>query len=228
GHDGVTDELLDGAVHPLNLGDEPAETIGDDLAHLFGVQPFAERGEADQVGEEHGDPAALLRVIGAGQRWRSEGDRTSRQPGGSRPARRAARAAAGRVARRRAPIEARAAGAADLAARLVGGAASGTRHSQRCSAGAAEAPCLRVLRRAGRAAHTGPSDHEDADEIGQPAHALNSERGPRTEAEMAIKSKRARHFTYTGNRTLDKSCLSESKIEISDWTRAMQLSDRPI
>jgi hypothetical protein len=59
GHDRVADELLDHAAVALDGGPGPLEVAGEDLAYLFGVARLGERGEANQVGEEHGDQAAF-------------------------------------------------------------------------------------------------------------------------------------------------------------------------
>ena len=122
-HDCVADELLDGAAVAL---DEPAaciEVAREQLAHFLGVARLGERREADEVGEEHGDEAALGDALGRRARARAPPTRLwphSSQKllvGGDRRA-------AGRAGER----EACAAGAAEPGTGPVFGLASWTVH----------------------------------------------------------------------------------------------------
>ena len=79
-HDRVTHELLDEALVALDRRGHLAEEVGLDRAHVLGVESFAERGEPDQVREEHGDRAAI-----AVRRGRRRG-RRRRGRGGGQPA----------------------------------------------------------------------------------------------------------------------------------------------
>jgi len=58
-HDGVADELLDGPAVAIDQRARRVEVARQELADLFGVARLGERGEADQVGEEHRDELAL-------------------------------------------------------------------------------------------------------------------------------------------------------------------------
>ena len=89
-HDRIAHELLDEALVALDRRGHLAEEVGLDRAHVLGVEPLAERGEPDQVREEHGDRAAV--AVGRGGRrgrWRGRGGgqlpsalRTEREVGG--------------------------------------------------------------------------------------------------------------------------------------------------
>ena len=61
GHHRVADELLDRAAVELDQPAARVEVAGEELAHLLGVAALGERREADEVGEEDGDEAALGR-----------------------------------------------------------------------------------------------------------------------------------------------------------------------
>ena len=65
GHDRVAHELLDEAVVALDRRRELPEEVALERAHVLRVEPLAERGEAGQVGEEHGDqpPVALVPTL---------------------------------------------------------------------------------------------------------------------------------------------------------------------
>src|SRR5581483_4972703 len=70
GHRRVADELLDRAAVEL---DEPAasvEVAGEELARVLRVAALRGGGEADEVGEEHGDEASLGRGSGGSERRR--------------------------------------------------------------------------------------------------------------------------------------------------------------
>ena len=80
GHHRIAHELLDEALVALDRRGHLAEEVGLDRAHVLGVEPLAERGEPDQVGEEHGDRAAIAFRRGGlrgRRRWRCAGG----QPG---------------------------------------------------------------------------------------------------------------------------------------------------
>ena len=81
GHDRVAHELLDETLVALDRRRHLAEEVGLDRAHVLGVEPFAERGEADQIREEHGDRAAV--AVGRGGR---RGRRRWRRGRGGQPA----------------------------------------------------------------------------------------------------------------------------------------------
>ncbi len=68
GHDRVAHELLDEALVAVDRRGHLVEEIALDRAHVLGIEPFAERGEPGQVGEEHGDrpPVAFGRGGGGG------------------------------------------------------------------------------------------------------------------------------------------------------------------
>ena len=59
GHDGVTDELLDGPAVELDDSRRALEVAAQELAHRLGVAVLGDRREADEVGEEDGDEAPL-------------------------------------------------------------------------------------------------------------------------------------------------------------------------
>ena len=61
GHDGVPDELLDGAAVALDDAACGVEVAREELAGLLGVATLGGCREADEVGEEDGDEAALRR-----------------------------------------------------------------------------------------------------------------------------------------------------------------------
>ena len=74
-HDGVPDVLVDrAAVADDDTVDERREA-GDELAHLLRVKLLRQRREAGDVGEQHGDLAALagLRADGLARRLRGRG-----------------------------------------------------------------------------------------------------------------------------------------------------------
>ena len=130
GHDGVADELLDGAAVALDRRARRVEVAGQELPGLLGVAGLGGSGEADEVGEEHRDEAALG---GRSARWRGGG------------------------ARRRRPDSSGQRGsalAAEPLARRVLGAAGGTAGRRKPSAAfAAELLPGRILGAAGRASH---------------------------------------------------------------------------
>ena len=56
----VAREVLDGAAERFDRPDHARHGVADDELQLLGIQAFAERGRADQVGEERGDHAPLF------------------------------------------------------------------------------------------------------------------------------------------------------------------------
>ena len=58
-HDGVADELLDDAAVPGDDRPGELEVAGQKLPDIFGVFRLGERGEADEVAEQHRDMAQL-------------------------------------------------------------------------------------------------------------------------------------------------------------------------
>src|SRR5215203_636261 len=65
GHDGVADELLDGAAVALDRRAGEVEVATENVAQAFGVESLAERSRAGDVGEEDGDGLSLLAVAGS-------------------------------------------------------------------------------------------------------------------------------------------------------------------
>ena len=114
GHDRVADELLDRAAVAADDVARQVEVAGQQLAGVLGVAALGERREADEVGEQDRDEAAL-------------GDRACVRRG--RPAARRSR----RRGRQRLGAL-----AAELLARLVEGAAGRARESERSGAFGAE------------------------------------------------------------------------------------------
>ena len=71
-HHRVADELLDRAAVELDQPSARVEVAREQLAHLLRVARLGERREADEVGEEHGDEAALgRRSLAWRDRWLS-------------------------------------------------------------------------------------------------------------------------------------------------------------
>ena len=65
GHDGVADELLDGAAVELDQTTAGVEIAREELARVLGVAVFGSRCETDQIREQDGDqPALRLRCGG--------------------------------------------------------------------------------------------------------------------------------------------------------------------
>jgi len=60
-HHCVTDELLDLTAIASDHSRGELEVPREQLAHVFGITVFRERGEADEVGEENGDKPSLDR-----------------------------------------------------------------------------------------------------------------------------------------------------------------------
>ena len=60
GHDGVADELLDGAAVALDRLAHRVEVAGHDAPGRLGVEALAHRGRAGHVAEQHGDRLAHL------------------------------------------------------------------------------------------------------------------------------------------------------------------------
>jgi hypothetical protein len=97
-HDGVADELLHSAAEALELQTQAAVIGRKERAHVLRVELLGARGEADQVGEEHGDDLPLLAPGRLERERRTAGiaesraatvlmaaDRTSRHAGSVRP-----------------------------------------------------------------------------------------------------------------------------------------------
>src|SRR5680860_1303503 len=59
-HDGVTDELLDGAPFVFDRRPPVREVAVHHLAGVLGVKHLGDNGEVDEVGEKHGYELALL------------------------------------------------------------------------------------------------------------------------------------------------------------------------
>ena len=59
-HDGVADELFDGAAERLDVGPHPVVVQRQDVAHVFRIESLGTTGEAHQVDEDHGDDPPLL------------------------------------------------------------------------------------------------------------------------------------------------------------------------
>src|SRR4029453_9750960 len=75
GHDGVPDELLDGAAIALDLLPQASVVGADAGADVLGISRFRSSREADEVAKEDGDDLALLlyrRSRLCGQRCRAE------------------------------------------------------------------------------------------------------------------------------------------------------------
>ncbi len=62
GEDRVADDLVDLAAVGVDVGHEPLERVVDDVLHVLGITGLREAGEADEVGEEHGDDTAFVRA----------------------------------------------------------------------------------------------------------------------------------------------------------------------
>ncbi len=78
-HDRITDEFLHESFDALDgLGHFP-EQVALQRAHLFGIQPLAERGEPRQIGEQNGDGAAVRLRVG-GNAGGANGARRLRRP----------------------------------------------------------------------------------------------------------------------------------------------------
>ena len=60
--DRVADDLVDLAAVGGDVGDESLERVVDDVLHLLGIAGLRQAGEADEIGEEHGDDAAFVRT----------------------------------------------------------------------------------------------------------------------------------------------------------------------
>ena len=58
-HEAVAEELVDGALVAVDLGQGGLEEAVEEDVHGLRPQPFGQRGGADQVAEEHGDRLAL-------------------------------------------------------------------------------------------------------------------------------------------------------------------------
>ena len=81
GHHGVADELLDGPAVALDQGPAAVEVMAQKLADLLGIAVLAQRGEPDQVGEQHGhQPSLGHRRRRGGRRHRRRGRALERSP----------------------------------------------------------------------------------------------------------------------------------------------------
>ena len=58
-HEAIAEELVDGALVAVDLGQRRLEEAVEEVVHGVGPQPFGQRGGPDQVAEEHGDRLAL-------------------------------------------------------------------------------------------------------------------------------------------------------------------------
>ena len=66
GDDRVADDLVDLAAEGVDVGRQPREAAVDEVLDVLGVAPLGQRGEADEVGEQHGDDPAFVGVaVGA-------------------------------------------------------------------------------------------------------------------------------------------------------------------
>ena len=65
-HDLVTDNLVDPTAVRGHVGHEALKRAIDQVLHLLRVDALRHAGEADEVGEEHGDDAPLLGSGGEG------------------------------------------------------------------------------------------------------------------------------------------------------------------
>jgi hypothetical protein len=61
---GVPGELLGAAPEPLDLGVDQLEELTKERAKVLGVEQLADRSRAREVGEENGDDAAFLPLVG--------------------------------------------------------------------------------------------------------------------------------------------------------------------
>ena len=137
GHDGVADELLDGAAVALDHVGAEREVAGQDLADVLRVAFLGERREPDEVGEQDRDEATLGggSVAGARRAWMgcAGAGRRGDSPAGRR--------------------ERLAALPAEPLAGLVRGAAARAPEGERGTAGGAELASSPVIGAAGRAGH---------------------------------------------------------------------------
>ena len=60
GEDGVPEHLVDVPAERLDVDDQSFEACLDEPLDLLGIESFGHRGVADEVGEQHGDDAALF------------------------------------------------------------------------------------------------------------------------------------------------------------------------
>ncbi len=108
-HHGVADDLVDPATVGGDVVGQQVEASVDEVLDLLGIGRLGQRGEADQVAEDHGDDPALVRCRVQGVSARGT------EPGALGHRRRARRARHGRTLRRSAarpdPRSARRAGA---------------------------------------------------------------------------------------------------------------------
>ena len=82
-HEAVAEELVDGALVAVDLGEGGLEELVDEDVHALRPQPLRQRGRADQVAEEHGDGLALA-LQRAARREDPLGE-VARRVGGRRP-----------------------------------------------------------------------------------------------------------------------------------------------
>jgi hypothetical protein len=69
-HHGIADELFHSAAVALDNHAAAVEILAQQLPYLLGVTMLAERGEAHEVGKQHGDEAALRDGLGRGRKYR--------------------------------------------------------------------------------------------------------------------------------------------------------------
>ncbi len=144
GHHGIADELLDHAAVELDQSPAHVEVAREQRPHLLGVARLRERGETDQVGEQHGDQAPLGRRLWPCRRH-GEGDCRSARRGGP------------------GDTEGRAALAAEAVVRGHRGAAGGARRRERCPAAAAEPLAGSIFHSTGGADHGESVRHRPGD-----------------------------------------------------------------
>ena len=58
-HDAVAEELVDGALVAVDLGQHQLESAAHERMHFLRVEPLGQRGEARHVHEQHRDLLAL-------------------------------------------------------------------------------------------------------------------------------------------------------------------------
>ena len=126
GHHRIADELLHRAAEALDDAPRVLEVAGEELPHLLGVSRLGERGEADEIGEEHRyePPLRLRRLARACGRLRLE-------PGAALAAELRTRRVGRPHAARTHDCQLAAAFAAKFPAGLVRGSASRAPHARR-------------------------------------------------------------------------------------------------
>jgi hypothetical protein len=66
GEDAVPDQVFHGAPKALDGHDHAGDAAPDDVVEVLRIQPFAQRGRPDGVGEQRGDDTPLLAHLAAG------------------------------------------------------------------------------------------------------------------------------------------------------------------